>query len=72
MNNETQNTTEYDINLNKTLEIAFEGSILSEQISNLTSTSLQSGGLTGILRLGVNGQIIAPDDTNDRVLLGKF
>jgi len=72
VNNETQNTTEYDINLNKTLEIAFEGSILSEQISNLTSTSLQSGGLTGILRLGVNGQIIAPDDTNDRVLLGKF
>lgn len=46
------------------------GSISTQQ--NYSVTSIGEGGVQGSWKLGVNGQIIVPDGTNDRVLLGKF
>ena len=46
------------------------GSISTQQ--NYSVTSIGAGGVQGVWKMGVNGQIIVPDGTNDRVLIGKL
>ena len=39
---------------------------------NYSVTSIGAGGVQGSWELGVNGRILVPDSTNDRVLIGNF
>lgn len=46
------------------------GSLSTQQFSSVTSVG--PGGVQGLWKFGKNGQIIVPDSTNDRVLIGKL
>jgi len=46
------------------------GVLSTQQTSSVTSVG--EGGVQGKWVFGINGQIIVPDGTNDRVLIGKL
>lgn len=46
------------------------GELSTQQFSSVTSVG--AGGVQGLWKFGKNGQIIVPDSTNDRVLIGKL
>lgn len=60
----------YDKYLSKPLEIPIPNADLQNSIGGVTASSLTDGGLVTTIRVGVNGQIIINDGSNDRVLIG--
>lgn len=55
--------------LTKPLQIT-SGTLSTQQTSSVTS--IGEGGVQGKWVFGINGQIIIPDGTNNRVLIGKL
>ena len=54
-----------------TKPLAITSGVLSTQQTS-SVTSIGEGGVQGKWVFGINGQIIVPDGTNDRVLIGKL
>lgn len=54
-----------------TKPLAITSGVLSTQQTS-SVTSVGEGGVQGKWVFGINGQIIVPDGTNDRVLIGKL
>jgi len=65
-----QNTNEYDANLNKALEVAFEGVYQQGEVTNVSVSSIGGGAIQNVWRLGSKGQIILNDGDNDRIIIG--
>lgn len=75
MNNEdatTQNTAMYDINLNKPLEIAFEGELQQGEVSNVSVSSIGTGAVQNVWKFGPNGAIEMYDSAGNLAIYIGF
>ena len=60
-----QNTNEYDMNLNKALEIVFEGVYQQGDVTNVSVSSVVAGAVQSAWKFGPNGSIEMYDDSGN-------
>jgi len=66
-----QNTNEYDMNLNKALEIVFEGVYQQGEVTNVSVSSVVAGAVQSAWKFGPNGSIeMYDDDGKQSIYLG--
>ena len=72
MENNEQNTTEYDVNLNKPLEIAFAGSLQQGEVSNVSVSTIAAGAVQSAWKFGPNGSIQMFDSSGNLAIYIGF